>query len=104
VSLSRNLLCFAKGHAGEWEAFCFDFDIAVQGESFEDVRARLFDAVQLYVLAAHEEDVTTCARLLNRRAPLRVKIAWTLKVLGSAWRNEPPDRDVSASFPVTCAA
>ena len=38
--MDRMVRCYAKGHTGDWEAICLDLDIAVQGESFEDVFSR----------------------------------------------------------------
>jgi hypothetical protein len=99
----RNILCFARGREGSWEALCIDFDIAVQGASFSQVQADFNDAVAEYVEAARQEDAATRERLLNRRAPLSVMIVWSLRVLRSAWRHGPGD-DTSASFPVACAA
>jgi hypothetical protein len=99
----RELLCFARGHAGDWEGICVDFDIAAQGRSFNEVREALEEAVAGYVAAAREEDAETCARLLKRRAPLWVSVIWTARVLRSAWRRR-PQGDTSASFPVACPA
>lgn len=99
----RELPCFARSHAGDWEGICVDFDIAAQGRSFNEVREALEEAVAEYVAAAHEEDEETRAKLLNRRAPLWVSLIWTARVLWSAWRRR-PNGDTSASFPVDCPA
>lgn len=99
----RNILCFARGREGDWEAICVDFDIAVQGRSFNEVRQALEDAIHSYVGAAHVEDAETCAKLLNRRAPLLVRIMWSMRVLWSEWRSRDYG-DISASFPVACPA
>jgi hypothetical protein len=100
----RDLVCFARGHAGEWEGICLDFDLAVQGRSFDEVRHALEEAVSEYVVAASEEDDATRAKLLNRRAPALVAMAWTARVLWSAWRRRSSDGDTSAAFPVACPA
>ncbi|ATQ67347.1 MULTISPECIES: hypothetical protein [Methylosinus] len=100
----RDLLCFARGHAGEWEGICLDFDLAVQGRSFDDIRRALEDAVADYVAAARDEDDATRDRLLSRRAPAWVAFAWTARVLWSAWRRDASDGDTSATFPVACPA
>ena len=91
----RNLLCFARGHEGSWEALCVDYDIAVQGASFGQVQADLAAAIADYVEAAMGEDKATSAKLLARRAPLRVRLTWIARVLWSAWRRD-ADRDTSA--------
>lgn len=99
----RDLVCFARGRAGAWEGICLDLDLAVQGRSFNEVREALEQAVAEFVAAAQEEDAATRARLLNRRAPLWVSLAWTARVIWSAWRHH-ADGDTSASFPVACPA
>jgi hypothetical protein len=99
----RTLLCFARGHEGSWEGLCVDYDIAVQGASFGQVQADLAAAIADYVEAAMGEDQATSAKLLARRAPLRVRLMWTARILWTAWRRD-ADRDTSASFPVACPA
>ena len=37
MEMRKLLRCYAERHHGQWEAFCLDFDIAVQGSSFEEV-------------------------------------------------------------------
>jgi hypothetical protein len=84
-------------------ALCIDFDIAVQGVSFNQVKPEIEDAIVDYITAAREEDAATCACLLARRAPSWVMPAWSLRVLWSAWRHN-SSHDTSASFPVACPA
>ncbi|TDX60076.1 hypothetical protein EDE12_1235 [Methylosinus sp. sav-2] len=101
----REIVCFAHGRAGEWEGICLEFDLAVQGSSFNEVQEALEEAVREYIAAARDEDDTTRAKLLNRHAPLLVELAWTARVLRSAWRHRRArDGDTSASFPVACPA
>ena len=64
-----SLLCFARGNDRGWEAICVDFDIAVQGGSFDAVRTLLDEAIASYVADAMEETSDVRARLLARRAP-----------------------------------
>jgi len=66
------LLCYAEGCEGRWEAFCLNFDIAVQGVSFESVRDKLTEAVQLYLATVNELPAADRKRLLARRAPISV--------------------------------
>ena len=54
-------VCFAKGRPGEWEAICLDYDIAVQGRSFEEVEKFLSEAIDDYVESA-EAGRTRCTR------------------------------------------
>lgn len=76
--MRKKLLCYAEGQGDAWEAFCLDFDLAVQGKSFEEVYRSLNVAIRDYVSAAHGEDSATAERLLHRKAPFieRLKFYW----------------------------
>lgn len=100
----RDVVCYAHGRPGDWEGLCIDFDIAVQGRSFHEVQRLLEEAVSEYVAAAMEEAPEDRDRLLKRRAPFHVSLAWTARVLLSSLRRHRNDDDSSASFPVACAA
>lgn len=65
------LRCFAEKIGDQWQAFCLDFDLAVQGNSFRDVRKRLDAMIRDYVRdALVGEDRDYADQLLRRRAPL----------------------------------
>jgi hypothetical protein len=99
----KRLLCFARGRANEWEAICLDFDLAVQGRSFDEVRDLLMESVTTYVEDVAKEDSRTADRLLNRRAPLHVRthylLGWILHVLGGRHGSE-----LQANFEIPCRA
>src|SRR5574337_1294252 len=103
---ARELLCFAQGRPGQWEAFCVDFDISVQGESFHEVQDSLEQAVRLYVESAKEEGDADRVRLLSRRAPRLVVLGWMARVLLSAFKHrgggDGSSAASTASFPVPC--
>ncbi|NEV64147.1 type II toxin-antitoxin system HicB family antitoxin [Thiorhodococcus minor] len=67
------LRCYAEREAPDvWVALCLDFDLAAQGETFEDAKAKLDAMIDDYVRDAWEgEDQPFAESLLNRRAPLR---------------------------------
>jgi hypothetical protein len=67
---SRLIRCFAEGCEGKWEATCLDFDLAVQGRSFQDVYEKLSDQIALYVEGVAALPEPDRDRLLNRRAPI----------------------------------
>ena len=46
--------CYAWGNADGWEAICVDFDLAAQGDSFEEVRSELSDAIDTFLAYAAE--------------------------------------------------
>ena len=79
--------CYAEREApGLWIAICLDFDLAAQGETFEEAKRSLGAMVDDYVRDAWEgEDKPYADHFLNRRqAPLRywLKFWWF-----SLWRN-----------------
>lgn len=84
---NKGLRCMAKGRDGEWWAICVDLDIAVDGESFQEVKDRLDAAIEQYVESVLELPEQDQARLLSRRAPryLRaqfVLLSWLTKLRG----------------------
>jgi predicted RNase H-like HicB family nuclease len=98
------LICVARGHEGDWEAFCLDFDLAVQGPSLADVRTRLEDAIADYVHAAARESEPARSHLLKRRAPFLVRLQWGLRFLKATISGRNRDRDSTVGFPVSCPA
>lgn len=74
--MNRPPYAIARGRQGHWEAICLDFDIAVQGRTFEEVSGLMAEAVTSYVDDAMKESETARAALLSRRAPWHVRAAW----------------------------
>jgi hypothetical protein len=76
--MARVLRCFAEGSGQEWQAYCLDLDIAVQGQSFAEVEASLQEAIRLYVESLADLSDADRIRLLNRPVPLwqRLNFAW----------------------------
>ncbi|TAN46690.1 MAG: DUF1902 domain-containing protein [Methylococcaceae bacterium] len=63
--------CYAEQEQDYWVAVCLDFNLASQGDSFEEVKAKLESMITDYVYAALAgEDKPYAAQLLSRRAPL----------------------------------
>lgn len=98
----RRLLCFAEGKEGDWDAFCVDFDIAVQGRTFEEVYELLNQSIADYIEAAFREDEVTRKRLLNRRAPLLVRWSYLLKYFRAA--RQSGDDNLLHGYTAPCAA
>lgn len=70
--------CHAEGKDGAWEAVCLDFDLAVQGETFEQVYRGLNESIEAYceyvsALPQKERDA-----FWNRKAPpaMRWRFLW----------------------------
>jgi hypothetical protein len=62
--------CYAEQESGCWVAVCLDFNLASQGDSFEEVKSKLeaqiFDYVHDALVGEDKHDTT---QLLSRRAP-----------------------------------
>ena len=65
---------YAWGNGGEWEAICVDFDISVQGDSLEEVRRELRDAVETFRDYVDELPASERERFLNRKSPLGLRL------------------------------
>ena len=79
----RTLHCYASGRDGQWEAICLDLNIAVQGDSFDEVMQSLKDGVSLYLETVFSLPAQDRAHLLHRPSPLSVR----MKFLGYALRH-----------------
>ena len=65
------LRCYAKYEEGQWLAFCLDFDLAAQADSFEEAKTKLENMIKAYVFdALVGEDKDYAQQLLFRKAPL----------------------------------
>jgi predicted RNase H-like HicB family nuclease len=71
---SRSLHCYAEGRDGDWEAICLDLDVAVQGGSFEEVFTSLREAISLYLESVADLSPQEQRHLLQRPAPLSVRL------------------------------
>lgn len=101
---NMSVLCVAKGFPGDWEAMCLDLDIAVQGESFDEVRELLHGAIETYIEDASREDDATARRLLTRRAPFGVRAKWLIGQIVHQLRHASGDRELRATFDMPCPA
>lgn len=103
--MKRSLLCVVEGRGDEWEAICLDLDIAVAGRSFEGVMHDLEKAVALYMASANQEAPADRARLLNRRAPLWLRVKTVAHVLFALLSDRSGGRGESGGgFRLPCPA
>jgi predicted RNase H-like HicB family nuclease len=102
--MSKYIYGVAHGRNGQWEAFSFDFDLAVQGHSFEEVSDRLHEAVKTYIATAMEQPEPARSKLLQRTAPLRVRAVWTLKIALWTMFHKKRTEESAFGFPVSCPA
>lgn len=100
--MRKVLRCYAEGRDGEWEAFCLDLDIAVQGRSFEEVFRALGEAIALHVEAVSELSESDRARLLNRPAPLSLRLRFLGHALRALFTRD--DDGYHHHFTLPCAA
>jgi hypothetical protein len=91
--------CYAEGYGNRWEAVCLDFDIAVQGETFEAVVSSLHEAVELYIETLAELPETDRARLLRRQAPLSIRLRFLWHTIRSVFPGgDKPNHKYRAEF------
>jgi len=77
------IICYAEGDAEQWEAFCLNFDLAVQGRTFPEVFAKLESAVEIFLEGVNDLPPADRKRLLRRRAPLSVWLGPLVRLLWS---------------------
>lgn len=66
------LRCYANKDGDQWQAFCIDFGLAVQGDSLQEVKTKLFVMIKEYLYdALVGEDKEYAEQLLNRKAPFK---------------------------------
>jgi hypothetical protein len=99
----RTLRCIAYHYEGRWVAFCLDLDIAVEAGSFDQAQVVLAEALRSYVQDAMAESEPVRSRLLNRRAPLHVRLLWGWRIFWATVRTG-RDHDGTIEFPVACPA
>ena len=100
----RVLRCFVRGRGDRWDAMCIDLDIAVEGASRREVVSRLEDAIAGYVESACAEGGEQAKRLLNRRAPWRVRLAVVFGSTVHVLFRTRPGRELRGSFDLACPA
>ncbi len=66
------LRCYANKQDDQWQAFCIDFCLAAQGDSYEEARDKLDNMIHEYIYdALVGEDKEYADDLLERKAPLK---------------------------------
>jgi len=101
--MKNYIICIAHGSEGSWEAICLDYDLAVSGETFDQVQGLMSEVIASYVHDAMKEDEPHRSRLLSRRAPFFARLRWLAPIVWASLFHKPP-RDNSLPFPVACPA
>lgn len=73
------LRCYAEKKDGFWIAACPQFTLAAQGETFEEAKEKLEGQIKSYVVEALTVDKEHAAELLGRRAPLSMRLGYSIK-------------------------
>jgi hypothetical protein len=103
-SVNREFFCIARGKGEQWEALCLDLDIAVQGQSFDEVRNLLREAVSTYVQDALAEAEPARSTLLGRQVPFFVRFLWAFRFFRAALFGRKSNGDSPVWLPVACHA
>jgi hypothetical protein len=70
----KTFRCFAERKETQWQAFCVDLNLAVQGDTFPIVKQKLDEMVRSYVhLALENDDDQVRSDMLDRPAPLALR-------------------------------
>lgn len=81
---TRDLLirCLAFRESGQWVGICLPFDLAVQGDNPEEVKAKLREQIRAYLQdALNGQDREHAEHLLRRRAPAKYwAMYWAIKL------------------------
>ncbi|MFI4981687.1 MAG: hypothetical protein ACHQIO_15175 [Nevskiales bacterium] len=83
----KSFLAFVEERDGRWEAICLDFDLAVQGRSFDEVTDKIRDQVRLFLDGVRDLPPADQARLLRRRVPPSLQLRLLLSVFWSVLRG-----------------
>lgn len=84
TEIMTSFRCYAYSNRDRWHAVCTDLDIAVDGESYQEVEAALDICISMYLKSISELPESERRRLLTRRAPWHVR-AW---LAVSTWAHQ----------------
>jgi hypothetical protein len=103
-AVQQILRCYAGRTQGQWQAFCIDFDLAVQGETFAEAYDALDLAVHEYLDRVRTLPEPDRSRLLKRRAPIGSRIAFLSAVVRTALRPRAGDEETTFGYTLPYAA
>ena len=104
--LPKDLLvkCVAFKKGDQWIGVCINFDLAVQGDSFADVKKRLDSQIKGYLIEALSVDKEHASYLLHREAPFRFKfLFWVLQFLDFIQVKCENKKDYETALPLQLA-
>lgn len=77
--------CFAEQRRSQWYTHCIDLTLDAQADEYAEARAKLDDAIGLYLEWAHERGLVDGAEL--RRSPLSFRLRYWRARLRQWWRD-----------------
>lgn len=93
----RKFRCYAFRENSNWQAICTDLDISVQGNSLEDAKLSLEEAVSGFLEVLEGESEADRRRLLNRRSPTLLR---TLLYMRDAFYHLKSENSLKFSFSI----
>ncbi len=89
--------CLLQREGDLYLAFCIDLSLAVQGDSAEEVRAKLHDQIHDYLdhieQVYREGDIEGAKQLFNRPAPLSIRMRYYWVQAKQWWKQQAsPDK------------
>jgi hypothetical protein len=101
------VLCYALGAGKSWEAFCVQFDLAVQGTSFEEVQKKLHEQIELYLETVFDLPEPEREGFLRRGLPLKLRLNLFANMVRGLISRDPvvhrPREKLPFYLPVDCA-
>lgn len=96
------LRCYAELSEGQWQAFCLDFSLAAQADTFEEARAKLDEQIREYVCdALTGQDKEHATYLMRRRAPVLFWVKyWLALAFAVLARKQPSPKAESNDAPM----
>lgn len=78
--------CFAERRGTQWQAFCLDFNLAAQADSFDEAKKKLEAQIDEYVhdALAGEDRAHAGTLLVRRKAPFSIRARY--QAYRWAWR------------------
>jgi len=73
------LRVFFEKTGSVWQAICLDLDLAVQGNTCRETQDLMKDMISSYLETISTYSKEERKRMLNRKAPLWVRLAWAYK-------------------------
>ena len=99
------LRCYAEGSQGHWEAICLDFDLAVQGKSFDEVYRELNDMIGSYLKTVATYPEQERRRFLARRAPFLLRLKFACLYIAAVLFGSRSDKELhNYTAQAACAA